>query len=65
MKPKDAARIFEELEMRVLLEVVARMKEAKLAPILALMNPQKAMEVTTKMLDRKQIPGVPQVSQTN
>jgi flagellar motility protein MotE (MotC chaperone) len=65
MKPKDASRIFEELDIKVLLEVVARMKEAKLAPILALMNPQKAMEVTTKMLDRKQIPAVPQVSQAN
>jgi len=65
MKPKDAARIFEELDLKVLLEVVARMKEAKLAPILALMNPQKAMEVTTKMLDRKQIPAVPPVQQAS
>jgi len=65
MKPKDASRIFEELDIKVLLEVVARMKESKLAPILATMNPQKAMEVTTKMLDRKQIPGVPQVTQAS
>ncbi|MEX2311120.1 MAG: hypothetical protein WD624_01580, partial [Rhodospirillales bacterium] len=31
MKPKDAARIFEELEMPTLLEVAERMKERKLA----------------------------------
>ena len=33
MKPKDAARIFEELDMAVLLAVVERMKERKTAPM--------------------------------
>src|SRR3546814_4430099 len=46
MKPKDAARIFEELDMEVLLEVVERMKERKTAPILAEMNPERAKTVT-------------------
>ena len=42
MKPKDAARIFEQLDMPVLLEVIGRMKERKTAPVLAQMNPEKA-----------------------
>ena len=35
MKPKEAARIFEDLELDTLLEVAERMKERKLAPIMA------------------------------
>lgn len=46
MKPKDAARVFEQLELPVLLKVVERMKEAKTAPILAAMEPSKAKAVT-------------------
>jgi flagellar motility protein MotE (MotC chaperone) len=46
MKPKDAARIFEQLEMDILLDVVERMKEAKVAPVLSAMDPDKARTVT-------------------
>ena len=46
MKPKDAAQVFERLEMPVLLKVIERMKEAKTAPILAAMDPGKAKAVT-------------------
>jgi flagellar motility protein MotE (MotC chaperone) len=46
MKPKDAARVFEQLELPVLLKVLERMKEAKSAPILAAMDPGKAKTVT-------------------
>jgi flagellar motility protein MotE (MotC chaperone) len=46
MKPKDAAQVFERLEMPVLLKVIERMKEAKSAPILAAMDPAKAKAVT-------------------
>ncbi|MCZ4280488.1 hypothetical protein O4H49_06850 [Kiloniella laminariae] len=56
MKPKDAARIFEELDMVVLLEVVERMKERKTAPILASMNPKKAKEVTLELAQRRSLP---------
>ncbi|CAN0604528.1 unnamed protein product, partial [Ectocarpus sp. 12 AP-2014] len=34
MKPKDAAKIFNELEMPVLLKVVSNMKEIKVAPVI-------------------------------
>ena len=56
MKPKDAARIFEELEMAVLLDVVERMKEAKIAPILASMDPGKAKSVTVELATRRKLP---------
>lgn len=46
MKPQDAARIFEQLDLPVLLEVVERMKERKTAPIMAAMDPLKAKAVT-------------------
>jgi flagellar motility protein MotE (MotC chaperone) len=56
MKPKDAARIFEELDMDVLLEVVERMKERKTAPILAQMNPERAKAVTMELAERRDLP---------
>lgn len=59
MKPKDAARIFQELEMDTLLLVVDRMKERKLAPIMAEMNPNKAMEITVELARLRQIPQLP------
>lgn len=56
MKPKQAARIFEELDMEVLLEVIERMKERKSAPILAQMNPQRAKTVTLELAQRRDLP---------
>ena len=56
MKPKDAARIFHELDMDTLLLVVDRMKERKLAPVLAEMNPNKAMEITVELARLRQLP---------
>lgn len=56
MRPKDAARIFEELDMFVLLPVVERMKERKTAPILAKMNPEKAKAITTELAQRRELP---------
>jgi flagellar motility protein MotE (MotC chaperone) len=49
MKPRDAAAIFNDLGMPVLIAVVDRMKEAKAAAILAAMTPDKAREVTTQL----------------
>jgi len=55
MKPKDAARIFQELDMDTLLLVAERMKERKLAPIMAQMNPGKAKEVTVELARQRQM----------
>lgn len=49
MKPRDAATIFNDLEMSVLLQVVDRMKEAKAAPVLAAMQPDKARDLTARL----------------
>jgi flagellar motility protein MotE (MotC chaperone) len=57
MKPKDAARIFDTLDIDVLLEVVGRMKELKTAPILAAMEEGRARELTTRLHQRRQLPG--------
>lgn len=61
MKPKDAARIFEELEMEVLLKVAERMKERSLAPIMAKMNPVRAREVTVELDQLRKLPEPPAV----
>lgn len=53
MKPGDAARIFQELDMPVLLDVVERMKEAKIAPVLAQMAPPKAKALTMELAQRR------------
>jgi len=55
MKPKDAAQIFDKLDMNVLLGVVERMKENKVAPILASMQPDRAKAVTDMLADRREI----------
>jgi flagellar motility protein MotE (MotC chaperone) len=47
MKPRDAAAIFNDLDMQILLPVLDRMKETKAAPVLAAMQPDKARQATT------------------
>ena len=56
MKPKDAARIFEQLDLDTLLIVAERMKERKLAPDMAQMNPEKAKDVTVELSKLRELP---------
>lgn len=49
MKPKDAAKIFNNLEMNVLLRVAKTMSPRKMAPILAEMVAPRAQELTVAM----------------
>lgn len=56
MKPKDAARIFSRLDMPILLEVVSKMSESKLAPILAAMDPAKVQIITTELATKDDAP---------
>ncbi len=56
MKPKDAAQVFEEMDMDVLLDVVGRMNERKAAPILALVTPTRAKEITFELAQRRALP---------
>ena len=55
MKPREAAKIFDELEMPILLEVVSKMKEIKVAPVIASMNPIKARDLSVEMAKVKTI----------
>ena len=56
MKPKDAARVFQKLDMPILLDIVERMREAKAAPIMANMSPDKAKAVTAALAQRRALP---------
>lgn len=49
MKPKDAARIFERLDMGVLIEVAKRMQPRKLASVLSEMDPVAAQDLTVEL----------------
>ena len=55
MKPVQAAIIFNELDMDILLNVVDKMSERKVAPVLASMNPRKAKEVTERLAELRQL----------
>ena len=56
MKPKDAARIFNDLEMEILIDVASNIKEAKMAAILAAMNSKRANKLTVELATRRQLP---------
>jgi flagellar motility protein MotE (MotC chaperone) len=47
MKPKDAAKIFDTLNLNVLLKVARAMNPRKMSPILAAMSPEPAQALTT------------------
>jgi flagellar motility protein MotE (MotC chaperone) len=52
MKPKDAGRIFDRLDMSVLFEVASRIKPQKMADILAQMSPEAAEKLTVELARR-------------
>ncbi|ODT68211.1 MAG: hypothetical protein ABS75_21350 [Pelagibacterium sp. SCN 63-23] len=49
MKPKDAAKIFNALDIEVLLRVAKMMSPRKMAPILAEMDTNRAQELTVRL----------------
>ncbi|WP_137124637.1 MotE family protein [Roseomonas sp. HF4] len=49
MRPRDAAAIFNELEMPVLVEILDRMGERKAAPVIGAMRAEQARLVTTEL----------------
>lgn len=52
MRPKDAARIFDTLDMSVLIEVARAMRPPKLADVLAQMQAEQAKRLTTELARR-------------
>lgn len=55
MKPKDAAKIFNDLEIETLLSIVAGMKPRVVAPIIAAMDTEKVRLLTTQIADNDDI----------
>ncbi len=58
MKPEDAAKIFDTLDMQILLGVIQRMKPKSTAPIMAKMSAERAKEVTVSLLKQDKLPQV-------
>jgi flagellar motility protein MotE (MotC chaperone) len=60
MKAKEAAKIFDRLDMRVLLEVATQLNPRRMSDILALMSAEAAerltIELATRGKDRAQTP---------
>jgi flagellar motility protein MotE (MotC chaperone) len=52
MKPKDAAKIFDRLDARVLLEVASQIKPQRMSEIMAQMSPENAERLTVELASR-------------
>ncbi len=57
MKPTEAARIMDDLDIEVTILVLAKMKPRVAAPILAKMSPVRARAISKIILERSQLPG--------
>lgn len=55
MKPKDAAKIFDRLDMKVLVDVASRIKPRQMAEIMAQMSPEIAERLTVEFASRDPI----------
>lgn len=60
MKPKDAARIFDTLDLDILVNVMGKMSERKLSPIMAEMNDERARTITIMLAEQKSLPALPE-----
>jgi flagellar motility protein MotE (MotC chaperone) len=52
MKPKDAAKVFDRLDMPVLFEIASKIAPRKMSDILGLMSPEAAERLTVEMAKR-------------
>jgi flagellar motility protein MotE (MotC chaperone) len=52
MKAKDAARIFDRLEMRILIEVASQMNPRRMSDVLGQMSPEAAERLTVELANR-------------
>ena len=52
MKPKDAAKVFDRLEMAVLYEIASKIAPRKMSDILGLMQPEAAERLTVELARR-------------
>ena len=54
MKPKDAARIFDRLDMKILVDVSTQINPRKMSEILGQMSPEAAERLTVELANRAQ-----------
>jgi flagellar motility protein MotE (MotC chaperone) len=59
MRPRDAAAILDDLDMPILMQVLDRMREAKAAPLLAAMRPERARAATAELSRLRSRPANP------
>lgn len=59
MKPKDAARIWNDLDMNILLQVALGMREANTAAVLSEMTPDRARALTSELAYKQDINMLP------
>lgn len=59
MKPKDAARIWNDLDMDILLQVALGMREANTAAVLSEMTPDRARALTSELAYKQDINMLP------
>jgi flagellar motility protein MotE (MotC chaperone) len=52
MKPKDAAKVFDRLEMPVLIEIASQIAPRKMSDIMGLMSPEAAERLTVELARR-------------
>jgi flagellar motility protein MotE (MotC chaperone) len=52
MKPKDAAKVFDRLEMPVLIEIASQIAPRKMSDIMGLMSPEAAERLTVELAHR-------------
>jgi flagellar motility protein MotE (MotC chaperone) len=56
MKGKDAARIFDRLDLKILVDVATQINPRKMSEILALMSPESAERLTVELANRASSP---------
>jgi len=55
MKPKDAAKIFDRLDMKVLLDVASKINPRRMSEILSQMTPEAAERLTVELASRSPV----------
>ncbi len=63
MKPKEAARIFDRLDLKVLVVMATRMNPRRMSDILAQMSPEAAQRLTVELAARTRSSGTPAADQ--
>lgn len=55
MKPKDAAKIFDRLDMKVLIEVASQFNPRKMSDVMGQMSPEAAEKLTVELANRANV----------